>query len=211
MKRIVSMLICLLVVLAPPASRAEADAGAALAWLGADAALLEETQEADGRLLRYETAAAEMTLAVDGEGQPLWLRAGALRTTAAATTREQAEAALLAVEPEALILRVETSEAGEAARVLFTGAQSAGWAAFDGGAVCACELTFGRFLQEGALTFAGASQTLLLLRPGAQLDGMDLDEDDGMLVYEGDAYLDGQEYEFEIDARTGRLLEWERD
>ena len=66
-------------------------------------------------------------------------------------------------------------------------------------------------MQEGALTFAGASQTLLLLRPGAQLDGMDLDEDDGLLVYEGDAYLDGQEYEFEIDARTGCLLEWERD
>ena len=40
---------------------------------------------------------------------------------------------------------------------------------------------------------------------------MDLDDDDGMLVYEGDAWLDGQEYEFELDAHTGRLLEWERD
>ena len=38
-----------------------------------------------------------------------------------------------------------------------------------------------------------------------------MDEDDGMLLYEGDAWLDGQEYEFELDARTGRLLEWERD
>jgi len=64
---------------------------------------------------------------------------------------------------------------------------------------------------NGQLTFAGASQTLSLLRPGAQLDSLEMDEDDGMLLYEGDAWLDGQEYEFELDARTGRLLEWERD
>ena len=66
-------------------------------------------------------------------------------------------------------------------------------------------------IANGQLTFAGASQTLSLLRPGAQLDGMEMDEDDGFLLYEGDAYLDGQEYEFELDAHTGRLLEWERD
>lgn len=38
-----------------------------------------------------------------------------------------------------------------------------------------------------------------------------LDEDDGRQIYEGSIYLDGIEYEFEIDAVSGVLLEWEED
>ena len=38
-----------------------------------------------------------------------------------------------------------------------------------------------------------------------------LDYDDGRPVYEGEIRYKGWEYEFEIDAITGRVLEWEKD
>lgn len=38
-----------------------------------------------------------------------------------------------------------------------------------------------------------------------------LDQDDGRRIYEGSIYVSGVEYEFEIDAASGVLLEWEED
>ena len=38
-----------------------------------------------------------------------------------------------------------------------------------------------------------------------------LDYDDGMAVYEGSLVHDGIEYDFEIDANTGSILEWEQE
>ena len=216
MNRITALIVCLLAItLAPPAARAQASQDA-LVWLGQDAAYLEEQTDEDARLLLYQTPLANLTLALDAQGEALWLRADARGSLQAEQTREQAAAALLGIDESALILRIDEPEplsegTPAPARVYFTATRAAGWAEFDAGALRACDLTFGEFLSDGALTFAGASQTLRVLRPGAQLDGMELDEEDGRLVYEGDAYLDGQEYEFEMDARTGRLLEWERD
>lgn len=37
------------------------------------------------------------------------------------------------------------------------------------------------------------------------------DWDDGRLVYEGEAWHNGTEYEFEIDASTGRFLDWSEE
>ena len=37
------------------------------------------------------------------------------------------------------------------------------------------------------------------------------DRDDGRIVYEGDAWYGKYEYEFEIDAATGRFRDWERE
>ena len=35
--------------------------------------------------------------------------------------------------------------------------------------------------------------------------------DDGRIVYEGQVRYNGYEYEFEIDAATGRFTDWERE
>ena len=40
---------------------------------------------------------------------------------------------------------------------------------------------------------------------------LELDEDDSRLIYEGELFYDNTEYEFQIDAYSGAVLEWESD
>lgn len=40
---------------------------------------------------------------------------------------------------------------------------------------------------------------------------IELDEDDGWYVYEGEIFYNGMEYEFEIDADSGNILKWEEE
>ena len=47
--------------------------------------------------------------------------------------------------------------------------------------------------------------------PGARILEIELDRDDGRTYYEGEAYANGYEYEFEVDAYTGAIIEWEVD
>lgn len=60
-----------------------------------------------------------------------------------------------------------------------------------------------------------ASAAALAKVPGAEAKDLriKLEEDDGKLIYVGDIYYSGTEYEFEIDASTGDFLKWseERD
>lgn len=72
-------------------------------------------------------------------------------------------------------------------------------------------LQSGEIFRDGRLTMDGALKVLAMHRPEAQFRALELDEDDGICVYEGEALIDGVEYEFELDVSTGRLLEWERD
>ena len=47
--------------------------------------------------------------------------------------------------------------------------------------------------------------------PGANSSHMkkiDLDRENGRMVYEGEIYYNGQEYEFDIDAVTGDIVKW---
>jgi len=44
--------------------------------------------------------------------------------------------------------------------------------------------------------------------PGATNIRIELDRDDRRQVYEGEVFKDGWEYDFEIDAQTGGILEW---
>lgn len=58
-----------------------------------------------------------------------------------------------------------------------------------------------------------AMQTALERVPGATESDirMELDNDDGQYKYEGDIIYDQREYEFEIDANTGTVLEWSEE
>ena len=46
--------------------------------------------------------------------------------------------------------------------------------------------------------------------PGASANDIriHLDRDDGRQIYEGEIYYNRMEYEFEIDASTGTIIEW---
>lgn len=67
----------------------------------------------------------------------------------------------------------------------------------------------------GVLDRDSAIQIVLERVPGASAQNMkiELDEDDGRLKYEGELYYNHVEYEFEMNAETGEILEWseERD
>ena len=64
-----------------------------------------------------------------------------------------------------------------------------------------------------AVTLEEAQNIALERVPGAaaQNISIELDEDDGWYIYEGDIVYDGMEYEFEIDANTGNILKWEEE
>ena len=47
--------------------------------------------------------------------------------------------------------------------------------------------------------------------PGCVISEFEMDWENGRMVYEGEAYLDGVEYEFEVDALTGEIVKWKQD
>ena len=79
------------------------------------------------------------------------------------------------------------------------------------------------FYGNGAGTGNGGTQTTLtqdevtaivLERvPGADTSHLrlELDRDDGRVLYEGEIIYNGVEYEFEIDAQTGNVIEWSEE
>lgn len=56
-----------------------------------------------------------------------------------------------------------------------------------------------------------AKQIVLAKLPNAKIIQCEFDTDDGRAVYEGEAIDGNYEYEFTIDARTGDILEWDKD
>ena len=64
-----------------------------------------------------------------------------------------------------------------------------------------------------AVTLEEAQNIALERVPGASAQNIsiELDEDDGWYIYEGDIVYDGMEYEFEIDANTGNILKCEEE
>lgn len=79
------------------------------------------------------------------------------------------------------------------------------------GAVLDVDVYFGSYTDGSVLTQDAAIAALTSLKPGAEIVKIELDEDDGRSIWEGDASLDGKHYEFELDAVSGTLIEWERD
>ncbi len=56
-----------------------------------------------------------------------------------------------------------------------------------------------------------ARQVVLQKLPGATITSIELDEDDGLAVYEGEAVKDGTEYDFKVNAQNGTLISWEKE
>ena len=65
----------------------------------------------------------------------------------------------------------------------------------------------------GVLDQDSVIQIVLERVPGASAQNVriELDEDDGRLKYEGELYYNHVEYEFEINAETGEILEWSEE
>lgn len=63
---------------------------------------------------------------------------------------------------------------------------------------------------DGVLNAGEAVAKLAEKKGAVVVTELELDWDDGRLVYEGDAELDGKRYEFEMRA-TGEIIGWERD
>ena len=66
-------------------------------------------------------------------------------------------------------------------------------------------------VSSNIVTEAKAREAVLNKLPGATILSIELDEEDGVYVYEGDAKKDGVEYEFVVDAKTGKVLECHKD
>ena len=64
---------------------------------------------------------------------------------------------------------------------------------------------------SGLISAEKAEQAVLNKLPGATIRSLELDEDDGYYCYEGEAYKNGVEYEFVIDAYSGKILEWDQE
>lgn len=56
-----------------------------------------------------------------------------------------------------------------------------------------------------------ARQVVLQKLPGATITSIELDEDDSLAVYEGEAVKNGAEYDFKVNAQTGSLISWEKE
>lgn len=128
---------------------------------------------------------------------------------AAPVERGRAEELIRAAYPDCRILFSEDVPEGK--RLAVAGDSFCGSIVVADDKIHSRTLKMGEIYQNGSLTMDGALQLLALHRPEAQLRAVELDEDDGAYVYEGEALLNGEVYEFELDVSSGKLLEWERD
>ena len=65
-------------------------------------------------------------------------------------------------------------------------------------------------LPADALSADAAVEALKAKKGNLTMLELDLERDDGRLVYEGEAELDGRFYDFEMSI-SGQIIEWERD
>ena len=65
--------------------------------------------------------------------------------------------------------------------------------------------------ESGLIDAKRAEEIALQKAGGGRLVYIKLERDDGRQVYEGEIITDAYEYEFEIDAQSGKILEWDKD
>ena len=173
----------------------------------------EGAVEVEPQVYRYEIeeTGEVLLLTVDEDGAPLRLETEVEGLSEGGEVdRELAEAVVREEYPGGLVLATSALEGGGREVLLLT-AEVSGAVKVCGGRIVRRSLGYGEYLKDGRLTEAGALAALGLLRPGAEVEELELDREDGRLVYEGEAWLGGVEYEFELEATVGRLIEWQAD
>lgn len=136
-------------------------------------------------------------------------QAASYDASAPAVSRSRAEELAREAWPDCRILFSRDVEAGKQLGV--AGDNFCGSILVADDRIISRSLEIGEIFREGRLTMDGALKVLTLHRPEAEFYALELDREDGIYVYEGEAYIDGVEYEFELDVSSGKLLEWERD
>ena len=141
------------------------------------------------------------------------------RGSAACTlTPEQAEQALLALWPEAVIhlTKADRDDGRHEYDLAFSTPAFFGKAELNAetGALLEADLNYApqaRLSAQGPLTADEARELALTLVDDSRIVQFETDRDDGRTVYEGELVSNGVRYEFTIDAETGHVTEWEID
>ncbi len=197
-----------------PAATPEPEADPLEALIPADAEITADQTLGDYRMMTLTLPSGEVLLllvnAATGQGLALNTQVAAQCSAAAVPTADEAASMVLADYPEANIFSTKDNEDGSK-RLLFFTSRLCGEIAVCGEGILYRSLSCGSYAENGVLTMEGALAVLRAHRPEAQFRALEQDEDDGLIVYEGEALVNGVEYEFELNARSGRLLEWERD
>ena len=131
-------------------------------------------------------------------------------------TAEQAEQALLALYPDAVVslVHLDRDDGRYEYDLHFSTSSFIGRAELNAetGALLEAELDYTTATLVGAqgpLTADQARSFALSLLDGSRIVEFENDREDGRTVYEGELRSDNGSYEFVIDAETGRVLEWE--
>lgn len=218
MKKIIALLLTMLLAL-PLTALGEEDAAlqAARTLVPASAVLTERETEAGLTELEFRDGALRYDVALDAANVPLLLQ------VEATDVKASAEAVLDAAAAEAAVLADLTEEPD--AQVAFTllekddGLQrwkvfalsGEDWLVYELNAQDGGVMETERFFGAAVVTPGTLMESLRAQKGEIVLMKLDLELDKGQLVYEGQAMLDNDRYEFEALAADGTLLEWEKD
>lgn len=134
------------------------------------------------------------------------------RSSLSADSQQTAEAAFKAAEPGATLnyTILDRDDGRFEWEIFFSEGGSLG--------VCEVDAKTGEIIRtktysdiaDGALTADKAIEALGKAKGNVTVLELDFERDDGRLIYEGEAELDGRFYDFEMTVE-GRIIEWERD
>lgn len=217
MKRISRIMLLVLALLILPSALADAlpeELSEAVLAMLPEGAVVEETQHLGG--MHVHTASipdtGEVLLLMCSDGELLLVETqqrAAYDPSAPAVSRSLAEELARQQWPDCRILFSRDEQDGKLLGV--AGENFCGSILVADGRIISRSLEIGVIFRDGRLTMDGALKVLSLHRPEAEFYALELDREDGMQIYEGEALLNGAEYEFELDVSSGKLLEWERD
>lgn len=186
------------------------------------ATLIQQRTDDGLRVYRYWDEAARLTYEVEinpASGAVVKLACDPVDDSGSGDvtrTEAEAEAAALAMWPDAAVqsVRLDTDDGRFMYKVYFATDAFYGAAEVnpETGALVEWELDYTAVeATQSAVDEQGARQLVLDRLSNGSINAIRTERDDGRLIFEGKATDGSYLYEFEIDAFTGRFLEWERE